>query len=100
SFYENIKAQKEENHLSSETLPVFDETAFDRKRFLSGVVAYTYYNINDEVVPTKGISFSLNASHTKNLSQTDRWFNKYWATFGWMVPFSKKFSFATRNGYS
>ena len=100
AFYENIKAKREIDHLSSETLPVFDETAFNTKNFLSGVVGYTYYNVNDEVVPTKAFSFSLNASHTKNLSQKDRWFNKYWTTLGLIVPFSNKFSFATRNGYS
>jgi len=98
--YENIKAQKEEDHLSSETLPVFDETAFDRKNFISGIVGYTYYNINDQVIPTKGIGFSVNASHTKNLSISERWFNKYWTTLGVVLPLSKSFSFATRNGYS
>jgi len=98
--YENIKALKEEDHLSSVTLPVFDETAFDRKNFISGVVGYTYYNINDEVIPTKGIGFSINASHTKNLTIADRWFNKYWTTLGVILPLSKSFSFATRNGYS
>ncbi|MGZ3924227.1 MAG: BamA/TamA family outer membrane protein, partial [Flavisolibacter sp.] len=100
AFYENIKAKKELDHLSSETLPVFDETAFNTKNFLSGVVGYTYYNVNDEVVPSRAFSFSLNASHTKNLSQTDRSFSKYWASVGWIIPFSNKFSFATRNGYS
>jgi hypothetical protein len=100
SFYENIKAKKELNHLSSETLPIFDETAFDTKNFLSGVVGYNYYNVNDEVVPTRAFSISANASHTKNLSQPDRWFNKYWLTAGVIIPLSNKFSFANRDGYS
>ena len=100
ALYEYIKPQKKPYHLSSETVPLTDETAFTGKNFLSAVLSYSYYNINDEVVPTKGIGITLNASHTKNLSQSDRWFNKYWTTVGFFLPFNKTFSLASRNGFS
>jgi hemolysin activation/secretion protein len=62
------------------------------------MISYAYYNVNDDVVPTKGFGFSLNGSHTKNLTQTDRSFQRYWTTLGFYLPLSKTISIASRNG--
>lgn len=99
-FYETNKIKNEVQHLPIETVFLGDQTIFDRKNFLGALISYAYYNVNDEVVPTKGFGFSANASHTKNLTQTDKWFNKYWTALGFYLPFSKSFSFASRNGFS
>lgn len=97
-FYQTNKVKNELDHLPVETLYPNDGSLFERKNFIGALASYAYYNINDEVVPTKGFGFSLNASHTKNLTQTDKWFNKYWSTLGFYLPLSKKFSIASRNG--
>jgi hypothetical protein len=97
-FFHTVKVKNETNHLPLETLYPNDAKIFDGKGFGGALASYAYYNVNDEVVPTKGFGFSLNGSHTRNLSQTDKWFNKYWTTLGFYLPISKVFSFATRNG--
>jgi hypothetical protein len=99
-FFEGIKLKKETDHLPLENLYPNDGTVFGNKAFVGALASYLYYNVNDEVVPTKGFGFSLNASHTKNLSQTDKWFNRYWTTLGFYLPVSSEFSIASRNGLS
>ena len=96
--FQTVKVKNEVDHLTSGTLPSADGTVFDRKSFATALVSYAYYNVNDEVVPTKGFGFSLNGSHTKNLTQTNRSFNKYWSTLGFYIPLGKTFSIASRNG--
>jgi hypothetical protein len=98
AFFETVKVKSEIDHLTSEVLPLTDGTVFDRKNFAGALASYAYYYVNNEVVPTKGFGFSLNANHTKNLSQSDRWFNRYWTTLGFYLPLSKQFSIASRNG--
>jgi hypothetical protein len=97
-FYQSIKLKNETDHLPLETLYPVDGTVFDRKNFAGASASYMYYHVNDEVVPTKGFGFSLNTSHTKNLTQTEKWFNKYWTTLGFYIPMGKTFSLASRNG--
>jgi len=99
-FYQSVKVKNEVDHLTSETLPPTDGTIFDRKSFAGAQASYAYYNVNDEIVPTKGFGFSINGSHTKNLTQSDRSFNRYWTTLGFYLPISKTFSIASRNGLS
>ncbi|HTM93941.1 MAG TPA: hypothetical protein VL095_16080, partial [Flavisolibacter sp.] len=97
-FYQSIKVEDETNHLPIETLFPNDGTVFERKNFAGGAISYAYYNVNDDVVPTKGFGFSLNGSHTKNLTHTDRAFQRYWTTLGFYLPLSKTISIASRNG--
>jgi len=96
--YQMIRVKNEYAHLTSETLPANDATVFNSKNFAGAQLSYAYYYVNDQVVPTKGFGFSVNGSHTKNLSQTDRSFNRYWTTMGFYIPLGKTFSFASRNG--
>jgi len=95
-FYQSIEVDNETDHLTHETLP---SNVFDRKRFAGAVISYAYYKVNNEVVPTKGFGFSLNGSHTTNLTMTDSLFNRYWATMGFYLPLGKTFSIASRNGF-
>ena len=97
-FYQSVKVKNETSHFPIEALYPNDGTVFDRKNFAGGMISYAYYNVNDDVVPTKGFGFSLNGSHTKNLTQTDRSFQRYWTTLGFYLPLSKTISIASRNG--
>lgn len=98
--YDMVRVKNENAHFISETLPANDPTVFNSKNFAGAQLSYAYYYVNNEVVPTKGFGFSVNGSHTKNLSQTNRSFTRYWTTVGFYIPLGKKFSFASRNGAS
>jgi hypothetical protein len=97
-FYKSIKAKRDGNHFASATLPGTDATAFDAKNFIGAAINYSYYNVNDPLVPTKGFGATLNASSAKNLSEKNKWFNRYWSTLGFYFPIGNAISFASKNG--
>ena len=98
SFYESIKVKKDLNRFVHDVLPNSDATALNTKNFIGAEASYSFYNVNDPLVPTKGFGGSLHASYTKNLSQTDRSFERYWSTLGFYIPIGNAFSFASKNG--
>jgi hypothetical protein len=98
-FFQSVKVANETDHLTSATPPSTDGTTFDRKNFIGGQIGYSYSKINDAVVPTKGIGFSLNGSHTTSLTQSGHYFDRYWTTLGFYLPLGGAFSFASRNGF-
>jgi hypothetical protein len=96
--YQSIDIKKEEGqHLVSDVLPVSDPSLFERKDFAGAQLNYAYYNVNDPVVPTKGIGFLAGAAYTQNLS-SNKSFNRYTAGLGFYLPLSKAFSIAVRSG--
>jgi outer membrane translocation and assembly module TamA len=97
-FYESIKVKRDENHFAFETIPLADASVFNTKNFIGAEANYSYYKVNDPLVPTKGFGGSLNVSYTKNLSQTSRSFEKYWSALGFYIPIGNTFSFASKNG--
>ena len=97
-FYNNVRVRNEKKGFVSENLINLDPASFNTKNFVGAQIDYAFYNVNDAVIPTKGFGFSLSASRTKNVSQTERSFNRYWTTLGFYIPLGKTFSFASRNG--
>lgn len=98
--FESIKVENKAGKFVSDNVPFNDASVFNRKNFAGVQFSYTYYKVNNIIVPTKGIAFSVIASHTRNLKQTERSFERYGATFGFYLPLGKTFSIATRNGAS
>jgi hypothetical protein len=98
--YESIKVENKDIKYITQNIPFNDGSIFTHKNFAGVLAEYKYYNVNDDVVPTKGIGFSLAGGHTKNLTQTTRSFNQYTGTFGFYLPLGKTFSIAVRSGAS
>ncbi len=63
-------------------------------------VGYVYQNINDSVLPTKGISFQIDGSYIDNLRKSTNNVGKYAASANIYLPLSKKFSLHIRGGAS
>lgn len=98
--FESVKVEDKPGKFVSDNIPFNNASVFNRKNFAGIQLNYSYYNVNDRVVPTKGIGFSLLAGHTRNLKQNDRSFERYGATFGFYLPISTTISIATKNGAS
>lgn len=97
-FYESVKVENKGSKFVTTNVPFSDPSVFNRKNFAGVQFDYAYYKVNDKVVPTKGIGFSIVANHTSNLTQTGRSFERYGGTFGFYLPLSEAFSVASRNG--
>lgn len=100
AIFESIQIENKRGKFVSDNIPFNDASVFNSKSFGGVQLNYSYYKVNDLIVPTKGIGFSVMANYTKNLKQTDRSFERYGATFGFYLPLGKTFSIATRNGAS
>ncbi|MEP6675417.1 MAG: BamA/TamA family outer membrane protein [Ferruginibacter sp.] len=95
-FYQDIEVNENTDryiNVQEKSLPVFSDQNY------AGVEAgYDYKNVNDPVVPTKGIHFSAGAGYVMNLRKTNESFFKAVSSFAFYVPLGNKFSFAARAG--
>jgi hypothetical protein len=99
-FYHSVKVDDDKDRFVAQLYPSY-VSFFERKHFAGAEATYVYHHLNDEVVPSKGIYFSATANYTQNLKQTDRAMQRYLATFGFYLPFSKSLSLSVKaNGAS
>jgi outer membrane protein assembly factor BamA len=75
-----------------------DPSVFERKHFAGVQAGYILRNVNEELLPTKGIDFQILASYTRNLQESTRSFMRYASSLSLYLPLGTKFSFATRAG--
>jgi len=61
---------------------------------------YTYQNVNDPNVPTRGIMFYAGGGYTVNVSETNKSFASYNGILQLYVPLIRKFSLALKAGVS
>jgi hypothetical protein len=94
--YESTKLVSDPGHYTTSVYTLADPSLFQRKQFGSAGVAFSLLLENDAVLPTKGINLALQASHTQNLKETGRSFQRYAATGGFQVPFGKVVSLSVR----
>jgi hypothetical protein len=99
-FYQSVNVKEEDGHFIDQHIPSSDPTVFNKKDFAGALANIHFLKVNDLVVPTKGAGFSLEASYTKNLTQTDRSFMRYVGTFGFYLPLIRNVSLAVRTGAS
>jgi hypothetical protein len=74
-----------------------DKTAFDNNNYAGIQASYTFLNVNDSLVPTRGISFLTNASVFRNTTRSE-YFQKYLAKLQFYIPLPGKLSIAIRAG--
>ena len=74
-----------------------DPNAYKFENYAGGELAYNYTNVNDSILPTKGIDFGLSASYTNNLNK-GKDFTIGQAFLQFYVPIGKKFSLDIKGG--
>ncbi|MEP7229964.1 MAG: BamA/TamA family outer membrane protein [Ginsengibacter sp.] len=94
-FYQSIKIINDEERYVAKVIAPAIADIFDTRNFAGAVFKYTFSQLNDLAVPTKGITFSGNVSFTQNVNQTDLSFWKYGGKVQLYVPLISKFSIAT-----
>lgn len=97
-FYQVVKIINDPERYVSQTLFADDKTLFDQKDFTGAYVNFTIQNVNDRIVPTKGIDFSTTISYTQNVAQNNRSITRYEGMFNFYLPVLKNLVLSIRSG--
>jgi outer membrane protein assembly factor BamA len=73
---------------------------FEHHIYTSLRANYTYQNVNDPNVPTRGIMFYAGGGYTVNVSETNKSFASYNGILQLFIPLISKFSLALKTGGS
>ncbi len=76
---------------------VNDPNAYKFNNFAGAKLDYNYTNVNDSIVPTKGIDFGAGVAYTNNFSRANN-FASALGYFQFYLPLGNKFSLAVKNG--
>ncbi len=95
-FYHNININLDSgNYISDKlnTLPVFTSNQF------AGIAAgYIYRNVNNQLLPTKGVNYELSGGYIMSVDKKNGSFFKGMSAFSFYVPLGRLLSFASRIG--
>lgn len=97
-FYQLVKIMNDPERFVAKTYSATDKTLYDKKDFGGGAVNFIIQNVNDRIVPTKGIDFLANVSYTQNLSDKDRTVTRYEGMFNFYLPVLKNLVLVIRSG--
>jgi hypothetical protein len=67
-------------------------------QYAGAELGYVYQNINDSVLPTKGVAFNLHGSYIDDIQRSKGSIEKYGAETNIYLPVTRKFSFLFRAG--
>jgi hypothetical protein len=97
-LYNAIKIIDNEGRYSSKSSGFLSPSVYHFKQFAGIQLTYTYTNINDPVVPTKGINFHLAGSYLQNIKETNRSVGKVTSALNIYLPLFESFSIAIKTG--
>jgi hypothetical protein len=97
-FYQTVKIINDPERYVAGALFAGDKTLFDQKDFTGGYINFIIQNVNDRIVPTKGIDFSSTISYTQNLAQNNRSITRYEGMFNFYLPVLKNLVLMIRSG--
>ncbi len=95
-FYHNVRINLDSGNYISDKLsamPVFTTNQF------AGVAAgYIYRNVNDQLLPTKGVNYEISGGYFMSVDKRNGNFLKGMSAFSFYVPLGRVLSFASRVG--
>jgi hypothetical protein len=96
-YFQSSKILNDTDRFAAKFFHFMNPKVFSANNYAGLRLTYSYYSLNDSIVPTKGFTFISNAALTRNFTEKD-FFQKYDARLQAYIPFGKKFSFAMRVG--
>jgi len=99
-FYNTVQVIDNPGRYTSKSQGIIDSSNFSWKQFGSTQLTYSYLNTNDNVLPTKGVSFQLSGSYTQNIKDNRRSVQKAVSSLNIYLPLFKPFSIALKMGAS
>lgn len=95
-FFQSIKVINDAGKFVSKVFTPISPTDYNVNDFAGAKVSYIFDKVNDSIVPTKGFTFSGNASYTHNLSQSDKNFTRYYGSLQFYLPIFPNLSLSVK----
>lgn len=95
-FYQTVRIVNDKERFLSKQMPSFQE--YDTKQFGGAQVGYKYENIDNTVLPTKGVRFNIDARYTQNLKNSDSSVANFSSAIHIYLPIAKWLVFKNKTG--
>ena len=95
-FYQDIKINSDSgNYITDKQsmLPVFNGN-----KYAGAAAGYYYRNVNNQLLPTKGVDFKISAGYIMSVDKMNFSFLKGASSFSFYIPLGNMLSFASRTG--
>lgn len=97
-FYQLIKIVNDPERFVGKFLSPVDKNLYTKKDFAGAAVNIIVQNVNDRIVPTKGIDFLATMSYTQNVAEKNRNITRYEGMFNFYLPILKNLVLSVRSG--
>jgi hypothetical protein len=97
-FYQAIEVIDDSGRFVTDNYTAPQLYFFEHHLYAGGRVGYTFQDVNDPIVPTKGLMFYAGAAYTQNIQETSKAFASYNGILQLYFPLFSKFSFSVRGG--
>ncbi|HMJ48889.1 MAG TPA: BamA/TamA family outer membrane protein, partial [Ferruginibacter sp.] len=97
-FYQDIKIINDSGRYISKSVYPSLPVVYQDNNFVGADFVYTYQNINDSVLPVKGINFLAGINYTHNIHNSKRDFENFSGELNLFAPFTKNLGIAIKAG--
>jgi hypothetical protein len=97
--FENRELKRTDNRIldvNGDQFLAQDDKFFDHKQFLSIYADYSFYNVDDELRPARGVDFKLNTGVTANLNDTEKTFAYFNPSLAFFHPLNAQKTLALK----
>lgn len=98
AFYQTYDIVKDNGRYVAEHPTNSNGDDYNLKNFAGGRVDYLFQNVDDAILPTKGVKFVSSVSYTQDLKESDKSFGRFSSALTIYVPLSKSFVYYLKTG--
>ena len=97
-FYQTFDIVQDKGRYVAEHPTNSNGDDYNWKNFGGGRFDYVYQNVNDQILPTKGLRFLSSISYTHDVKESERSFARFSTALTAYVPLSKSFVYYLKTG--
>ncbi|HEX6191754.1 MAG TPA: hypothetical protein VFZ42_05290 [Chitinophagaceae bacterium] len=87
------------DNITTQAVPDGNKTTFDWDKYAGVSLDYSFTYLDNLIIPTRGVNFSMGTSFTKSLESV-RSINSFYGSFNFYLPLNRHFILAVRNAGS
>lgn len=96
--FQSVDILQDNDRFVGSNIAYNDKSQYALKKFAGAELSYLYQDINDSILPTKGLYLQGTTSFVQNLNDQDRNVLRYGLEAGVYIPLSKKFDIKLKVG--
>lgn len=97
-FYQDIKIINDSGRYVAKNLSPLIPAVYQDKNFAGADFAYSFQQLNDSVLPTKGVSLFTGINYTNNIRDNSRSFEKYSGELNLYASFTRNIGITVKAG--